>query len=70
MQLLKETEKYLQKLGSKLKEAKSLASRFENEADEAPVEDKTVDNDDESDQAKASHLPKITFSLSLPPIFF
>lgn len=56
MQLLKETEKYLQKLGSKLKEAKSLASRFENEADEAPVEDKTlVENDDESDQAKASH---------------
>ncbi|KAG2332464.1 hypothetical protein Bca52824_003644 [Brassica carinata] len=53
MQLLKETEKYLQKLGSKLKEAKSLASRFENEADEAPVEDKTlVENDDESDQAK------------------
>lgn len=53
MQLLKETEKYLQKLGSKLKEAKSLASRFENEADEAPVEDK-IENDDESDQAKAS----------------
>ncbi|GAY36042.1 hypothetical protein CUMW_019990, partial [Citrus unshiu] len=32
--LLKETEKYLQKLGSKLQEAKSMASHFENEMDE------------------------------------
>ncbi|KAG7568342.1 P-loop containing nucleoside triphosphate hydrolase [Arabidopsis thaliana x Arabidopsis arenosa] len=56
-QLLKETEKYLQKLGSKLKEAKSLTSRFENEADEArnsnATEDETaIENEDESDQAK------------------
>ncbi|XP_023639455.1 chromatin structure-remodeling complex protein SYD isoform X1 [Capsella rubella] len=56
-QLLKETEKYLQKLGSKLKEAKSLTSRFENEADETRIsnatEDETlVENEDESDQAK------------------
>ncbi|KAJ6897927.1 chromatin structure-remodeling complex protein SYD-like isoform X2 [Populus alba x Populus x berolinensis] len=34
-QLLKETEKYLQKLGSKLQEAKSMASRFENDMDES-----------------------------------
>ncbi|KAF8401562.1 hypothetical protein HHK36_012504 [Tetracentron sinense] len=33
-QLLKETEKYLQKLGSKLQEAKAVASRFETEMDE------------------------------------
>ncbi|XP_019101466.1 PREDICTED: chromatin structure-remodeling complex protein SYD-like [Camelina sativa] len=56
-QLLKETEKYLQKLGSKLKEAKSLTSRFENEGDETRMsnatEDETlVENEDESDQAK------------------
>ncbi|KAL1201375.1 Chromatin structure-remodeling complex protein SYD [Cardamine amara subsp. amara] len=56
-QLLKETEKYLQKLGSKLKEAKSLTSRFENESDETRMsnaaEDETlIENEDESDQAK------------------
>ncbi|XP_052312598.1 chromatin structure-remodeling complex protein SYD isoform X30 [Populus trichocarpa] len=57
-QLLKETEKYLQKLGSKLQEAKSMASRFENDMDEsrhAAVVEKnetSVENEDESDQAK------------------
>ncbi|KAF9673309.1 hypothetical protein SADUNF_Sadunf10G0010700 [Salix dunnii] len=61
-QLLKETEKYLQKLGSKLQEAKSMASRFENDIDEsrhAAVVEKNetaVENEDESDQAKASCL--------------
>jgi len=61
-QLLKETEKYLQKLGSKLQEAKSMASRFENDMDEsrhAAVVEKnetSVENEDESDQAKASCL--------------
>ncbi|CAN8285555.1 unnamed protein product [Cochlearia groenlandica] len=57
MQLLKETEKYLQKLGSKLKEAKSLTSRFENEADVARTsnvaeDDTSIENEDEGDQAK------------------
>ncbi|XP_015874475.3 chromatin structure-remodeling complex protein SYD isoform X3 [Ziziphus jujuba] len=57
-QLLKETEKYLQKLGSKLQEAKSMASRFEHDMDEtgAPsVVEKSetaFENEDESDQAK------------------
>lgn len=49
-----------------------MTSRFENEADEThtsvPVEDETsVENEDESDQAKASHLPKISFSLCVLP---
>ncbi|XP_065863549.1 chromatin structure-remodeling complex protein SYD isoform X2 [Euphorbia lathyris] len=57
-QLLKETEKYLQKLGSKLQEAKSMASQFENDMDEtgtaAVVENSetAIENEDESDQAK------------------
>ncbi|CAN6551450.1 unnamed protein product [Malus baccata var. baccata] len=57
-QLLKETEKYLQKLGSKLRDAKALASRFEHDVDEsgtASVVEKsepTFENEDESDQAK------------------
>ncbi|XP_062108563.1 chromatin structure-remodeling complex protein SYD [Humulus lupulus] len=57
-QLLKETEKYLQKLGSKLQEAKSMTSRFEQEMDEtgtAGIVDKgesAIENEDESDQAK------------------
>ncbi|KAM1066671.1 hypothetical protein ACFX2B_021816 [Malus domestica] len=34
-QLLKETEKYLQKLGSKLRDAKALASRFEHDMDDS-----------------------------------
>ncbi|XP_044485654.1 chromatin structure-remodeling complex protein SYD-like isoform X2 [Mangifera indica] len=56
-QLLKETEKYLQKLGSKLQEAKAMESRFEHDIDEtrAPIIEKyepAVENEDESDQAK------------------
>ncbi|XP_070671595.1 chromatin structure-remodeling complex protein SYD-like isoform X3 [Malus domestica] len=57
-QLLKETEKYLQKLGSKLRDAKALASRFEHDMDDsgtASVVEKsepTFENEDESDQAK------------------
>ncbi|GLT42013.1 hypothetical protein SLA2020_160370 [Shorea laevis] len=56
-QLLKETEKYLQKLGSKLREAKAMAQSFENDNDEVRtatvVENETaVENEDESDQAK------------------
>ncbi|XP_041000946.1 chromatin structure-remodeling complex protein SYD isoform X5 [Juglans microcarpa x Juglans regia] len=57
-QLLKETEKYLQKLGSKLQEAKSVAGRFEHDMDEigtASVVEKSesiFENEDESDQAK------------------
>ncbi|KAF5182012.1 chromatin structure-remodeling complex protein SYD-like [Thalictrum thalictroides] len=57
-QLLKETEKYLQKLGSKLHEAKTMARQFEMEMDEsraAPTVDKneiSVENEDESDQAE------------------
>ncbi|KAF9623183.1 hypothetical protein IFM89_037764 [Coptis chinensis] len=56
-QLLKETEKYLQKLGSKLKEAKTMARQFEMEMDEnrsADIErnEISVENEDESDQAE------------------
>ncbi|WCJ22617.1 Chromatin structure-remodeling complex protein SYD [Euphorbia peplus] len=57
-QLLKETEKYLQKLGSKLQEAKSVASQFENDMDEtrtatfAETNETAIENEDESDQAK------------------
>ncbi|XP_011034240.1 PREDICTED: chromatin structure-remodeling complex protein SYD-like isoform X2 [Populus euphratica] len=57
-QLLKETEKYLQKLGSKLQEAKSMASRFENDMDESRTatfvekNETAAENEDESDQAK------------------
>ncbi|XP_057484084.1 chromatin structure-remodeling complex protein SYD-like isoform X2 [Actinidia eriantha] len=57
MQLLKETEKYLQKLGSKLKEAKTMAGHFkadigENQA--ASVFENSeidVENEDDADQA-------------------
>uniref|UniRef100_A0A7N0UEE4 Chromatin structure-remodeling complex protein SYD n=1 Tax=Kalanchoe fedtschenkoi TaxID=63787 RepID=A0A7N0UEE4_KALFE len=55
-QLLKETEKYLQKLGAKLKEAKDISRSFESNADEnratGTVDDVAIENDDESDQAK------------------
>jgi len=57
-QLLKETEKYLQKLGSKLQEAKSAAGRFGQEVDDTGhvsfLENSETENEDESDQAKAS----------------
>ncbi|KAG6664353.1 hypothetical protein CIPAW_02G087300 [Carya illinoinensis] len=58
-QLLKETEKYLQKLGSKLQEAKSVSGSFEQDMDEigtaSVVESESIfENEDESDQAKAS----------------
>ena len=61
-QLLKETEKYLQKLGSKLQEAKAAAGRFGNdeEAGLARIVDKSetaFEMEDESDQAKARPLP-------------
>ncbi|QHN95271.1 Chromatin structure-remodeling complex protein SYD [Arachis hypogaea] len=58
-QLLKETEKYLQKLCSKLQEAKTAASRFEHDIDEAQCgsfldkSESSVENEDKSDQAKA-----------------
>ncbi|KAI3964562.1 hypothetical protein MKW92_025413, partial [Papaver armeniacum] len=57
-QLLKETEKYLQKLGSKVQESKALARQFEVEMDEnraSPVVEKNedaVENEDENDQAE------------------
>ncbi|KAG1358761.1 hypothetical protein COCNU_08G002070 [Cocos nucifera] len=57
-QLLKETEKYLQKLGSKLQDAKVMARRFEMEMDDSRavnfVEKNEVsdDNEDECDQAQ------------------
>ncbi|RRT81558.1 hypothetical protein B296_00008556 [Ensete ventricosum] len=59
-QLLKETEKYLQKLGSKIRESKSMAKQFEMEMDESRefniVEnnDTTNEDDDGSDQAQVS----------------
>ncbi|KAK7387852.1 hypothetical protein VNO78_22648 [Psophocarpus tetragonolobus] len=55
-QLLKETEKYLQKLGSKLQEAKAAAGRFGQDVDETGnvnfLENSETENEDESDQAK------------------
>ncbi|KAI4317659.1 hypothetical protein L6164_025510 [Bauhinia variegata] len=57
-QLLKETEKYLQKLGSKLQEAKTTAGLFEHDVDgvgSGTIVDKSdinFENEDESDQAK------------------
>ncbi|KAL3354169.1 hypothetical protein AABB24_018693, partial [Solanum stoloniferum] len=56
--LLKETEKYLQKLGSKLKEAKSIARKFETDMGDnrnsGVVEEDEIDfgDADETDQAK------------------
>lgn len=57
-QLLKETEKYLQKLGSKLQEAKAISRQFEMEMDEnravnfVEKNEFTIENEDESDQAE------------------
>ncbi|GMI72102.1 hypothetical protein HRI_000879500 [Hibiscus trionum] len=52
-QLLKATEKYLQKLGSKLRDAKAMGSRFGNDMDEMRTasvleNDTTVENEDEA----------------------
>lgn len=52
-QLLKATEKYLQKLGSKLRDAKAMGNRFGNDIDEmrttsAFENDTTVENEDEA----------------------
>lgn len=61
-QLLKATEKYLQKLGSKLQEAKAAAGRFGHDVDETGStsflenSETTLVDEDESDQAKASSL--------------
>uniref|UniRef100_A0A2P2ME21 Chromatin structure-remodeling complex protein SYD n=1 Tax=Rhizophora mucronata TaxID=61149 RepID=A0A2P2ME21_RHIMU len=57
-QLLKETEKYLQKLGSRLQDAKAIASHFESDMDETRIgtfiemNETAFDNEDDSDQAK------------------
>ncbi|EPS67486.1 hypothetical protein M569_07287, partial [Genlisea aurea] len=56
-QLLKETEKYLQQLGSKLKDAKAMARQYDSEMEEitdsfVEVNDNIADNEDENDQAK------------------
>ncbi|XP_065631375.1 chromatin structure-remodeling complex protein SYD [Quercus suber] len=57
-QLLKETEKYLQKLGSKLQEAKAMSTHFEHDMDETGAVgviekgESIFENEDESDQAK------------------
>ncbi|KAL4387085.1 hypothetical protein GQ457_09G023060 [Hibiscus cannabinus] len=52
-QLLKETEKYLQKLGSKLQDAKTITNRFENNMDEVRTfsfveNDTAVENEDDA----------------------
>ncbi|XP_052116775.1 chromatin structure-remodeling complex protein SYD isoform X29 [Arachis duranensis] len=75
-QLLKETEKYLQKLGSKLQEAKTAAGRFEHDIDEAQCgsfldkSESTLENEDEGDQAK-NNLEELWALLNflLPNIF-
>ncbi|XP_008803891.1 chromatin structure-remodeling complex protein SYD-like isoform X2 [Phoenix dactylifera] len=57
-QLLKETEKYLQKLGSKLQDAKVMSRRFEMEMDDSRAvnfvekNDFSDDDEDECDQAQ------------------
>ncbi|KAI7726311.1 hypothetical protein M8C21_012286, partial [Ambrosia artemisiifolia] len=52
-QLLKETEKYLQKLGSKLKEAKVISRCFEADMNGANDSSEfTIEDEDETDQAK------------------
>ncbi|CAJ2634420.1 unnamed protein product [Trifolium pratense] len=57
-QLLKATEKYLQKLGSKLQEAKAAAGRLGHDVDDAGCtsflenSETTLVDEDESDQAK------------------
>lgn len=57
-QLLKETEKYLQKLGAKLKEAKDLTRSYDSNMDEnratGSADEVTLENDDDSDQAKVT----------------
>lgn len=54
--MLKETEKYLQKLGSRLKDAKVMAGRFETDLEAskggAAEESEDAENEDEKDQAK------------------
>ena len=68
-QLLKETEKYLQKLGSKLKDAKAVASHFENDMDEMRTAS-VVENDtaiENEDEAKASLF--LVHVLQLLPLF-
>lgn len=62
-QLLKETEKYLQKLGTKLKDAKALSRHFEMEMEDGKAginvietDDIEIDVEDESDQAKVMAL--------------
>lgn len=57
-QLLKETEKYLQKLGAKLKEAKDMSRSYESNMDEnratSTVDEVALENDDDNDQAKVT----------------
>ena len=58
--LLKETEKYLQKLGSKLKDAKVMAGQFGTDIEASKggtiEESEDVENEDEKDQAKVSFV--------------
>ncbi|KAK7251274.1 hypothetical protein RIF29_34322 [Crotalaria pallida] len=57
-QLLKENEKYLRKLGSKLQEAKAAAGRSGHDVDEIGSasflknSETTLENEDEDDQTK------------------
>ncbi|XP_071909795.1 uncharacterized protein [Coffea arabica] len=51
-QLLKETEKYLQKLGTKLQEAKSIDVDESRTATTVEKNEISVENEDETDQAK------------------
>lgn len=65
-QLLKETEKYLQKLGSKLRDAKASSSRrFDQDMVEhqtSSVENEaSAENEDENDQAKVCSVWLLSF---------
>lgn len=70
--LLKETEKYLQKLGSKLKDAKAMAGQFKVDIDTSKggtAEDsEDVENEDEKDQAKVSFI--VWFQLLIPQFYY
>ena len=82
-QLLKATEKYLLKLGSKLKQAKAAARQVEMDENRIATFDESYDilteTEDENDQAKVSirigvwfhsFLPTLTLHLILWQIVF
>nr|XP_027066586.1 chromatin structure-remodeling complex protein SYD-like [Coffea arabica] len=66
-QLLKETEKYLQKLGTKLQEAKSIDVDESRTATTVEKNEISVENEDETDQAK-HYLEIFRISVNWKPL--